>query len=284
MKENYQFKDEKLVVSDPELEIVIEERFAPRLLPEKLEPSEALVVKRNSEGKLLCAYFEQEGVLEGQYCFYYPNGRKSAECFYFSGKLHGPSRVYTEEGQCISGTWFYQDRREGKAKRYYRSGKLCSLERYKQGVFHTKQEYYYEEGTLKSVIPYREGCLEGQVLLYWPTGQKKRECHFQKGMRSGWDRLWDPQGILLDAGSYEKGEATGKHQRFFQKGEIQEERLYHSPSRFDVKEWDNLGNLILEGTFHSSLHYTEKTWKEGVEEKREGIWKEGRICWGSDVN
>lgn len=284
MNENYQFKDKQLIICDPDLGIHIQESFTPYLIPEDWSSTEGLVVKKDNTGKVLRAYYEEEGKLHGQYHLYYPGGKLETECFYFLGLLHGPSRFYSETGNCLSETWFYKNRKEGKSKRYYLSGQLCSIERFKNGVLHGKQEYYYEDGTLKSSLSYQRGRLEGKVILFWPNGKKKRECFFKEGFREEWDRMWNKEGKLLDEGSYKRGDPVGKHRRFYENGTLQEEREYHTPQCYDRVEWDLEGNKLLEGRFDAHLCYEETTWQGGVPRSRKGRWKEGRIQWREDVN
>ena len=116
MNETYQFKDKQLIICDPDLEINIEESFAPLIIPKDHASTKGLVVKKDDSGRILRAYFEVEGKLEGQYQLYYPGGNVESECYYFEGKLHGPSRFFSENGDCISETWFYQDKKEGNRR------------------------------------------------------------------------------------------------------------------------------------------------------------------------
>ena len=89
-KEQYLLKNKRLVIRDPELEIDIEERFNPYLVPEDLEEvqKKGLIVKRDAHGHALRAYFEREGKLHGQYHLYYPAGKVETECYYEKGELH----------------------------------------------------------------------------------------------------------------------------------------------------------------------------------------------------
>ena len=284
MNKKYQYKNHQLIISDPDLKIHIEEPFVTHMIPENHAAAEGLVVKRDETGQVLCAYFEIEEKLEGQFHHYYPNGKLETECFYREGLLHGPSRFYSETGNCLSETWFYKDRKEGQSKRYYPSGQLCSIERFKEGTLHGKQEYYYEDGMVKSTLSYRNGRLDGEVNLFWPNGKKKRQCHFKEGVREGYDRMWNAADGLLDEGKYEKGNSVGLHRRFYENGTPQETRLYHTPQRYDRTEWDPDGNIQMQGVYDSSLNYEEKTWKEGVKSIRKGKWKEGRLYWGDDAD
>ncbi|MCB1107532.1 MAG: toxin-antitoxin system YwqK family antitoxin [Chlamydiia bacterium] len=282
MQETYQFKEGRLVIQDPYLDIQIDTPFTPLTVPKDFSDKPHLIVKRDQGGTILRAYFEIEGRFEGEYVIYYPSGEVESECYYEKGLLHGPSRFYCENGTCLSETWFYQNKKEGKSTRYYLSGKLCALERHKGGVFHGKQEYYYENGTVKSLMHYKNGVLEGPVQLFWPNGQKKREVAFQTGLREGFDRMWSQEGILIDEGKYQKGDPVGLHRRFYENGAPQEERHYHSPKRFDKKEWDHSGTLCLEGRYDPSMQYVERSWKEGKEVTKMGEWDGSRIQWKSN--
>jgi len=198
MNENYQFKGERLTLSDPSLGISIDEPFSPPLIPKNFAPEEGLVVSRGHAGEVVSAYFEKEGKFEGQYHLYYPGGKLEMECFYLSGLLHGPSRFYSTSGECLSETWFIKDQKEGKASSYYLSGQMCALERFKGGVMHGAQEYFYEDGSVKSILPYQEGRIEGEVTLFWPSGKKKRRLAFKGGVQSGQDHMWSSSGEEME--------------------------------------------------------------------------------------
>jgi hypothetical protein len=94
--------------------------------------------------------------------------------------------------------------------------------------------------------------------------------------------MWNQKGILLDEGKYRSGNPIGLHRRFFADGSPLEERNYYSPNRFDRKEWDESGDLLLEGKYGPALQYVERTWKEGEETAKMGKWDGSRIQWRSD--
>lgn len=282
MQETYQFKEGRLTIQDPDIGVEIDAPFKPLTVPKDFSTTPNLIVKRDDKGAVLRAYFEVEGQFDGQYLLYYPWGEIETECYYKHGNLHGPSRFYSETGTCLSETWYFENQKEGKAVRNFLSGKRCAVERYKDGVFHGKQEYYYENGSLKSEMVYNDGVLEGAVLLFWPNGQKKREVEFQTGLREGFDRMWSQTGTLIDEGKYQKGDPVGLHRRFYDDGSPQEERHYYTSKRFDRKEWDSKGELLLEGKYDPSLQYVERSWKEGEEVTKMGQWDGSRIQWRKD--
>ena len=201
--ESYFFENNILKIYDPILGIAIEESFTPSSM--------------NRE--------------------YYPNGQLKMECYYRLGELHGPSRFYNEQGVCLSESWFYLNQKEGKVIRSYGSGKIYSIERFLRGLIHGKQEFYYESGINKTIMNYDQGLLDGKVLLFWSHGKIKRECSFIKGKRDDFDRIWNERGVLIDEGEYKMGDPIGTHYRCNDLGVLLEERVYHSPTQFDLKEW-----------------------------------------------
>jgi hypothetical protein len=132
-----------------------------------------------------------------------------------------------------------------------------------------KKEYFYEDGTPKTVENY-----DGESLLYWPNGKLKRKCTFQKGVRHGLDQMWSEEGILADEGSYENGKPVGMHRRYGKKGNLIEEIVYLDGPRFNLRSWDELGELRVDAQWIDAETYVEKAW-----DRFQNIWieKEGRL-------
>jgi len=130
------------------------------------------------------------------------------------------------------------------------------------------------------LIPFSSGKLHGEVKLFWESGKPKRSVHYSEGLRKGFDRLWNEQGILIDEGEYDSGKPIGVHRHYFANGKVKEELNYHTPMRFDSKQWNENGKMIVEGTFAPDLTYTERVFLEPHGSKvRKGVWDENRIRW-----
>jgi antitoxin component YwqK of YwqJK toxin-antitoxin module len=151
---------------------------------------------------------------------------------------------------------------------YYKSGALYSV------FQENKKEYFYENGTLKTSESYAMGRLHGPSLLYWPNGVLKRRCHFTNGMRDGLDQMWNVDGALLDEGTYQMGKAVGVHLRFHPTGTLVEEIEYLEAPRFNLRQWDDLGELCVEAIWDQENNYRERAWdrfeRKWVE--KEGYW------------
>ena len=158
---------------------------------------------------------------------------------------------------------------------FYQSGKIyCES-------CESKKEYFYEEGNLKTVEPYLEGRLHGEVRLFWPNGQLKRLCHFVKGARHGLDQMWSEGGVLLDSGEYEMGKPIGFHRRFGKNGALIEEIEYLDGPRFNLRQWDETGNVRVEAIWTDPMSYREKTWDrfQNIWIEKEGFWNGKKLVY-----
>ena len=277
--DQYTLTQNKLIICDTELEIEVRlDFFLPRL-PLKLEGNE-IVKEKDVSGNLMAAYLVSDGRRHGECHLFSEEGKRRAEMFYLFGKLHGPSITYSDEGKMLSKTWYCDGKKMGKAHFYSLSGAILSLQRFKNGEWDGIQEYFYPEGAIKSLIPFQKGKLHGQVQLFWESGAPKRSLHYKDGLRQGKDCLWNGEQILIDEAEYTDGLPSGIHRTYFSSGKLKEERVYHTPLRFDRKEWNEEGKLILEGIFAPDLSYTEKAFLEPHGAKvRKGVWDANRIRW-----
>ncbi len=151
---------------------------------------------------------------------------------------------------------------------YYQSGELYC--RAQDGV----KEYFYRDGTPKTVER-----VTGSI-LYWPNGKMKRKCSFEKGVRHGPDQMWSEEGKLLDEGHYERGKPVGKHCRYGKNGVI-EEIEYLDGSRFNLRQWDDEGQLRTEAIWTDLMTYREKAWDrfEKVWIEKEGFWNGKKLVY-----
>lgn len=136
------------------------------------------------------------------------------------------------------------------------------------------KRYFYEDGTLKTVERFSEGKLSGESTLYWPNGQVKRRVFFKDGIRNGLDQMKSPEGILLDEGHYELGKPVGVHRRYNKLGSLIEEIEYLDLDRFNLRSWNDEGELWVDAKWIDELNYLEKAW-----DRFENKWieKKGRF-------
>ncbi len=285
-QETYHVKDNQLIMQDAELGLNLVLPFSLPMLPQDLsrekvlQEGHLLVVERDEERQLRAAFLTCDGKRHGQCRLFYPDGTVEADMYYQMDQLHGPSFFYGESGEVLSRTFFCEGKREGKVYFYYLSGKVSSIQRFKEGRWHGVQEYFYEDGAIKSLLPYCQGKLHGEVRLFWELGRLKRTTQYSDGLREGKDQLWNEKEVLIDEGEFRAGQPCGTHRHCFASGQIREETVYHSPTRFDRKEWNETGKLLLEGIWAPDMSYTEKTYLDSHGARvRKGHWDGSKLCW-----
>lgn len=283
IQDRYLLTDSELIIEDEELGIHVRLPFNLPRLPDtiQVDKEKDLFLEKDALGNITAAYcLTSEGIRQGMCRLFYPDGSVKAEMFYDAGNLHGPSIFFCPSQQVLTQTWYIQGKKNGKVKYFYPSGQLASLQRYLEGTCDGLQQYWYENAIVKSLIPYVRGALHGEVRLYWESGAFKRSCHYSHGNREGRDRLWNEEGILIDEGEFKAGQPIGFHRHFFSDGKVREELYHHTPIRFDRKEWDARGNLIIEGLYANDMTYTERVFSESNEtQMRKGYWDGQRLCW-----
>jgi antitoxin component YwqK of YwqJK toxin-antitoxin module len=190
-----------------------------------------------------------------------------------------PIRFYGPSGQLLSEKIFQGS--QVQLTQYYLSCALYSVQRFDSNVKEGKQEYFYENESPKTIEIYRAGALHGETLLYWPNGQIKRKCAFQKGIRHGWDQMWSSEGRLIDEGCYKNAQAVGLHRRFGKEGGLIEEILYLEDARFNIRQWDEQGNLRLDAQWIDPKIYREKVWDrfQNIWIEKEGYWNGKKLVY-----
>lgn len=179
---SYQFFEDRIVISDQECGLFVDEEFNPVRVPEVREDGAnlgngyVLRVFYDGKWKLDECYVEKNGIPDGQALLFYPDGSVKEESFYLKGRLHGPSRFFGdgEIKNVLAESYFRNGLRQGQGQWYYPSGSLYSLQRFKDGVWDGPQEFYYEDGQLKTLMYYERGKLSGKPLLLQPDGSLDR--------------------------------------------------------------------------------------------------------------
>lgn len=157
---------------------------------------------------------------------------------------------------------------------FYQSGKIYAV------FTDEKREYFYEDGTLKTSEEIRDGKLHGLCLLFWPNGILKRKCFFESGARHGLDQMWDQDGCLRDEGNYRQGRPVGIHRRFRKNTELIEEIEYLGDSRFNLREWDEKGEIRVEALW-SEFDYHERVWDrfQNIWVQKQGYWNGKKLIY-----
>jgi antitoxin component YwqK of YwqJK toxin-antitoxin module len=178
----------------------------------------------------------------------------------------------------LSRTMYLEGKIEGEVLRFYESGSVASREYYAASKPIGKWEMFYETGEYKSIVEFAQGKLHGEFDLFHKTG-KKRSGLFYEGKKKGTHTIYTLEGNPLFDASFDQNIPTGTWKRYSYQGELVEETSYLEDLRFNRKEYSTDGKLKYEGVFSGDLFVEKRFYEDGKIEKREGLWKEGKIVW-----
>ncbi len=171
-----------------------------------------------------------DGNFEGEWTFYYPDGKVQSKGEYINGKRNGQ--------------WVY----------YFNNGKVQQKGTYKDEVYVGNWVWYYENGAIRLTEFYnRKGKLEGTVVEYDELGNEITKGEYYNGMREGeWfyhiggfkqvgaftlgfkNGMWHSyynDGSLLSEGFYDEGQPKGKHKTYHTNGVNKSKGKYKAGSK-----------------------------------------------------
>ena len=146
---------------------------------------------------LLIEFTVLEGIFNGAYQEYYPNGSLLRSANYSNGVLNG------------------------REEKYFNSGQLQESINYIQGNFNGKRMVYWTNGILKEQNSFKNGVLGGDNFYYFSDGKLRKSLKFDSnGKRNG---LWEdfhPNGQLKLRVKYKNGDVLSKSDTFDFNGNI----------------------------------------------------------------
>ncbi|HOY94444.1 MAG TPA: toxin-antitoxin system YwqK family antitoxin [Catalimonadaceae bacterium] len=132
------------------------------------------------------------GLREGAWKFYYPNGRLMASETYRNGELNGISTSYFPDGNVSSVENWADDLQQDSSWYFHPNGKIHRKGRYEKGVY------------------------QGVWLTFYPGGQIQQSGGYLDGLPSGLYRNWFENGFLQEEGEYSGGKKNGQFVFYFQ--------------------------------------------------------------------
>lgn len=204
--------------------------------------------------KLISNY--KEGLLDGVFKEWNPNGMKKTEGAYKNGLKDETWSLY----------YFVTD--QIYQKQGYKNGQ-------KDGVF----KEYLPNDTLVIDGNYKSGKKDGHWIFYFETGAKDMEGDFKNDLQENHWKFWYPNGQLYYEGDFIGGNKTGKWQFFYNTGELWKEGEYQNNLREGL--WTNYyenGQEAFQGAFeHDKESGVWTSWYENGEVKDKGSYTNGNM-------
>lgn len=208
----------------------------------------------NDTGKLRVSVNYKNGVLEGEFKAYYPNGNLQGEVNYVNGEMNGDFKEYHEN------------------KKIRLSGS------YKNSLQEGEWKFYLEDGTLESIINYKDGELHGLKEDYYKNGNPQLKAKMKNGQTIE-EQRFNHDGILYN----EQDEKIVESEDKIIIREVSDDEIVISESSEDFskelekgmetlgKEVGNSLNSMLEATIITNLAYVDLMSFENVEILEENL-------------
>lgn len=203
---------------------------------------------------------KEDGLKDGPWKEFYPNGQLKAEGKYSKGIKTGKWVYYYKNGQVEqTGSYDKKGRPKGDWVWYYPSGALLREESYLNGLPDGMWTEYAEDGSVIAEGEYIEGMEEGPWIYHY--GDHREEGSYSYGMRNGVWKSYAGDGTLLFEGEFIDDNPNGKHVYYWPDGKIRDEINYIMGMKEGTRKiYNSDGTLLLVITYEN-----------GIEKKYDGV-------------
>jgi antitoxin component YwqK of YwqJK toxin-antitoxin module len=247
---------------------------------------------------------DKDGLKQGVWKEFYPNGFLKNECTYLDGKRNGYLKEYNGKGELQNTTKYVDDKIIENAPElarldlktiYYPDGSIKSTGTYKYGIPEGAIREFSEDGKIASAKIYKDGILAGEGIYdeankeqgpwkeYHPNGQLKAQGEYKDGRRIGEWLFSYPNGKQEQKGKYDKkGKAQGIWKWFYESGNLLREENYLNDIQDGMMtEYSDSGKVITKGQYIDGQKEGEWIYELGdykeigkyKADRRDGIWK-----------
>lgn len=234
-----------------------------------IKDGEGLFETFYSSGKPKKKTTYKNGVPNGEYLYWNPNGNIRIKGAYNNGKKDGLWTEFFITGQQIYQTTnFSNGLKNGEFKEYLLNGNLTIFGNYKNHLKDGKWEYYFENEQLDMSGPFQDDLQHGDWKFYYPNGQLYYEGNFIKGQKNGEWRFNYNNGETWRIGHYLNDLKSGYWVTYYENKQKAIEGNYKkNKENGEWESWYENGQLKDKGSYSNAL--MDKNW--------EGYYKTGQL-------
>ena len=222
----------------------------------------------NDTGKLRVSANYKNGVLEGEFKAYYPNGNLQGEVNYVNGEMNGNFKEYHENKKIRLSGSYKNSLQEGEWKSYLEDGTLESIVNYKDGELHGLKEDYYKNGNVWTRQEFKNNDLDGVYEVYYENGNPQLKAKI-KNWQTIEEKRFNHDGTLYNEQD-EKIVESDDEITISENSENFSKELEKGMETLG-KEIGNSLNSMLEATIITNLAYVDLMSFENVEILEENL-------------
>lgn len=178
-------------------------------------------IKLDKDGHKLYEGRFNDGVPEGEFRYYYPDGKlKAISVMSDKGKL-SRTTSFANNGRKIAEGIFRNEKKDS-TWRYYSDydGVLLSSENYCEGVKNGSSATFYPNGNFAEKIQYKDGKKAGDWIQYFEDGKVKLKGYYTNDEKEGPFKGFYPDGKTSVSGAYKTGHKDGLWTFYGEKGDV----------------------------------------------------------------
>jgi len=217
-------------------------------------------------GKVRGKEFYRAGKQEGEETYYFSNGQRSSHSWYKNGELDGESISYFWTGTPNIITHYHAGKEDGTKITLYANGDTSLVEHYTAGKQDGEALSYTHQHTLQSISNYKNDALDGVYKKYFSNGQISDSGLYKAGKQEGEWKWWYSNGKLENVNHFVHDVENGERIQYYDNGTIKE--TYTSVNgKIDGEdhEYDDDGKL-----------YDSRTYSNGLLQKAQYFDKSGK--------
>jgi len=150
----------------------------------------------------------KNGMLDGTEIWFYEDGAVKIEIDFKEGMKEGFWKHYSPEGLLTESVEYHKGKAHGRHTLYYETGKARLQRNFEEGVLNGHYIEYFEEGGINNECMYKNGLKEGLYRSYYPDGAIQSEYTFIHDKIDGVYRFFDVEGNVIYLWMYINGVKT----------------------------------------------------------------------------
>ncbi|WP_431854407.1 toxin-antitoxin system YwqK family antitoxin [Azospirillum sp.] len=173
-----------------------------------------IVEARDGDGRLLsAATVGPDGVPDGEFVAYAPDGSVQMRLVYRAGVPDGPSTIF-RDGRPQTEMSYANGALDGAMRSYDPAGRLLTVVRWSAGKRNGLMECFTVDGTPLMTAEYKDGRLDGLVMEYRADGSLRRRASYKADLLDGEAVEFHPGGQPAERTVYQAGVAVEGPERF----------------------------------------------------------------------
>ena len=171
--------------------------------------------------------FNKNGEQDGEWQYYYRNGKVRELINYSNGLKTGINSGYFKSGQKSYELNYVNGEATGEYKRYNENGALIIKKQLVKGKNDGDYEGYFDIGkdAVEYMATYKNDKIEGVLKEYYSNGTLYKETNFKNHQKKGIERTYNADGLKIAEVNYLNDELNGAYTTYHNNGNVEQESV-----------------------------------------------------------